>query len=301
MVRLIGFAAGIVFVFVLALAALAPREASVPDPTEEFHEHPEDIHWSWEGPMGLGVFGGFDKAQLQRGFKVYREVCSSCHSLKRVAFRNLEDLGFNEAEVKVIAEEWPIEVPAVNPDTGEATTQPATASDRFPLVYPNEVAARAANNNAAPPDMSLLAKSREGGADYIHALITGYEPVPAEFPQDRVQESLHYNPQFHSLWIAMPPQLSDGLVTYDDGTEATVDQMGRDVAAFLYWAAEPKLEQRKAMGLGVIIFLIGFSVFAYLAYRKVWADVKSANVGGPGTRSQVDDKGLHARGPGERG
>ncbi|MBZ6377223.1 cytochrome c1 [Pacificimonas flava] len=301
MVRIVGILAGAVFVFVLVLAALAPREDVPVDPTEEFHAHahaPEG-GWSWDGPLGLGVFGGYDNQQLQRGFKVFREVCSACHSLRYVSFRNLEGIGFSEAEVKVIAEEWPLEVAATNPDTGEATTEPAIPADRFPLVYPNEIAARAANNNAAPPDLSLMAKARADGANYIYSLMSGYQPVPADFPEDRVQESLHYNPYFHSLWIAMPPQLSDGLVTYDDGTEATTEQMAADVAAFLHWTAEPKMVERKTAGIGVLIFLLLFTSLSYVAYKRVWADVKASKVGGPGTRGGRADKGIHADAPGE--
>ncbi|MHB9881245.1 cytochrome c1 [Pacificimonas sp. ICDLI1SI03] len=281
MFRFISYAIGLVFIFVLALAAVtglidsAGAETSEADLVrEEFHASNKDVHWSWEGPMGLGVFGGFDDRQLQRGFQVYKEVCSSCHSLKRVAFRSLQDIGFNEAEVKQIAADWINEVPDINPDTGETTTRKATPADTIPLVYPNEIAARAANNNALPPDMSLLTKARPHGSDYLYSLITGYEPVPANFPEDQVSEGLHYNPHFHSLWIAMPPQLSDGLITYADGTPATVDQMGQDVTAFLTWAAEPKMEARKAAGIGTIVFLIIFTAFAYVAYRRVWADVK---------------------------
>ena len=300
MIRWLFGLAGLAFVFVLFLGAVAPRDAVPEDLTEEFHKHPHAPAggWSWDGPLGMGVFGKYDQVQLQRGFKVYKEVCSSCHSLKRVAFRNLSDLGYNEAQVREIATTWPIEVPTVNPDTGEMTTRKATPADKFPLVYPNEVAARAANNNALPPDMSLLAKSRHGGPDYIESLITGYEALPAEYPAEP-PEGLHYNPYFHSLFIAMPPQLSDGQVEYDDGTTATVDQMGQDVAAFLMWAAEPKMMQRKAMGVGVLVFLLIFTAFAYLSYRKVWAELKPSNVGGPGTRGDIDDKGLHARAPGE--
>jgi ubiquinol-cytochrome c reductase cytochrome c1 subunit len=276
MVRLIGIAAGAVLCLVLLIAALAPREATEVDPTLAFHKHPKQVHWSWDGPAGLGVFGGFDRVQLQRGFQVYMEVCSSCHSLNRVAFRNLEEIGFSEAEVKAIAKNWPIEVPIINPDTGEATTRPAIPSDKFPLVFANEVAARAANNNALPPDLSLITKARADGSNYVYSLITGYESVPANFPADRKPaEPLHYNPYFHSLAIAMAPQLTDGRVTYAEGQpKATVDQMGKDVAAFLTWAAEPKLEARKRAGVGVIVFLIIMTSLAYLSYRRIWAELK---------------------------
>lgn len=278
MVRLIGFAIGAVFCLVLLFGFLAPRDEAAADPTLAFHEHAHDEHWSWEGSLGLGVFGGYDRQQLQRGFQVYKEVCSSCHGLDRVAFRNLTEIGFNEDEVKVIADEWQIEVPSLNPDTGEAETRPAVPSDNFPSPYPNEVAARAANNNALPPDLSLITKARANGPDYVYSLITGYEEVPANFPQDRVMEGLFYNPYFHSLWIAMPPQLNEGQVSYADGTNASVEQMGRDVTAFLTWAAEPKMEERKQAGIGTVLFLIAFTVLAYLSYRRVWAEIKQRRV-----------------------
>jgi ubiquinol-cytochrome c reductase cytochrome c1 subunit len=277
MVRLIGIAAGAVFAFVLLIGAFAPREASTPDPLEPFHKEPKEVEWSWDGPLGLGVFGGYDRQQLQRGFQVYKEVCSACHSLHRVAFRNLEEIGFSEPEVKAIAKQWQTEVPSINPDTGEPATRPATPSDRIPLVYPNEVAARAANNNALPPDLSLITKAREDGSNYVHSVLTGYEEVPANFPEDRRPVApLHYNPYFHSLAIAMPPPLTtDGQVTYAEGQpEPTVDQMAQDVAAFLTWAAEPKLESRRRAGVGTIVFLLILSTLAYMSYRKVWADLK---------------------------
>ncbi len=276
MVRFISIAAGAVFVFVLLIAALAPREASEVDPTYAFHKHPKhDVHWSWDGALG-GVFGEFDRAQLQRGFQVYKEVCSACHSLNRIAFRNLEDIGFSEAEVKAIAKNWVTEVPSLDPNTGEATTRPAIPSDKMPLVYANDIAGRAANNNALPPDLSLITKARHDGTNYVYSLMTGYADVPADYPEGRAPgEGLHYNPYFASLGIAMAPPLSDGIVTYAEGQpEATVDQMGQDVAAFLTWAAEPKLEERKRIGLGVMVFLAIFSVLAFLSYRKVWAGIK---------------------------
>jgi len=276
MVRLFAIAAGAVFVLVLLIGALAPREAAEVDPTVAFHKHPKDVNWSWEAPAGLGIFGGFDRVQLQRGFQVYKEVCASCHSLNRVAFRNLTDIGFSEPEVKAIAKNWAVEVPTVDGETGEPATRPAIPSDRFPLVYANEVAARAANNNALPPDLSLITKARAEGSNYLYSLLTGYEPVPANFPADRRPvEPLTYNPYFHSLAIAMPPQLTEGRVTYAEGQpKATVDQMAKDVTAFLTWAAEPKLEERKRAGLGVVIFLIILSTLSYLSYRRVWADLK---------------------------
>ncbi|WP_187335322.1 cytochrome c1 [Novosphingopyxis iocasae] len=241
------------------------------DVVHEFHEEPLDIHYPSDGPLGT-----FDKAQLQRGLKVFREVCAACHSLNQVTFRSLTDLGYSEDQVKTIAAEWPIETPSINPDTGEAATRPPLPIDHFPAPYPNDVAARAANNNAVPPDLSLITKAREGGAEYVDSLLRGYRPVPADLPEvNRPTAGLHYNPWFANLNIAMPPPLtSDGQVTYDDGTASTVEQMSKDVSAFLIWTAEPKLPARKQTGWAVILFLIFATALGYMAYRNIWIDQK---------------------------
>jgi len=241
------------------------------DVVHEFHREPLDISYPSEGP-----FGTFDKAQLQRGLKVFREVCAACHSLNQVTFRSLTDLGYSEDQVKTIAAEWPIETPSINPDTGEAATRPPLPIDHFPAPYPNDVAARAANNNAVPPDLSLITKAREGGAEYVDSLLRGYRPVPADLPEvNRPTSGLHYNPWFANLNIAMPPPLtSDGQVTYDDGTASTVEQMSKDVSAFLIWTAEPKLSARKQTGWAVILFLIFATALGYMAYRNIWIDQK---------------------------
>jgi ubiquinol-cytochrome c reductase cytochrome c1 subunit len=271
MVRFIGGLVGIVFVVTLLWAAVAPREAVVEDPSYKLHLHPIDVKFQQDGPLGMGVFGTFDRAQLQRGFLVYKEVCSACHGLERLAFRNLADIGFSEPEVKALAKQW--EVPAIDEKTGEPTTRPAIPSDYFPAPYPNEVAARAANNNALPPDLSLITKAREGGADYLYSLLVGYKNPPAGH---EVPEGLYFNPYFANLNIAMPPPItSAGQVTYAEGQpEPTVDQMSKDVTAFLEWAAEPKAEARKRTGVAVMIFLLILTALSYLTYRKVWADVK---------------------------
>jgi len=274
MVRPIAFLAGLVFVAALVVALLMPREAADITAPQIFHKHPRELHLASDGPLGR-----FDRQQLQRGFQVYKEVCSACHSMSLVAFRDLEDLGYTKAEVKAIASQWVVEVPSVNPDTGEATTRKAAPADHFPSPYANEVAARAANNSALPPDMSLLAKAREGGAAYIYSLITGYAPVPAElkkrFPDAVPPPTLHYNPYFANLNIAMPPPLvADGQVEYGDGTPSTVDNYARDVSAFLVWAAEPKLEARHRTGIAVVIFLLIATTLGYFAYRNVWAGRK---------------------------
>ena len=241
---------------------------------EEFHLPPKSLHLASDGP-----FGHFDKQQLQRGFQVYKEVCSACHSMKLVHFRDLRELGYSEAEVKAIANQWQTEVPDINPDTGEVSTRKGTPPDAFPSPYPNDTAARAANNNALPPDLSLITKARHGGAAYVYSILTGFQPQPAEllkkFPTAKTPPNLHYNPYFANLNIAMPPPLvSEGQVQFADGTKPTVAQMATDVAAFLVWTAEPKLENRHASGLSVVVFLLFATILGFLAYKNVWAEAK---------------------------
>ncbi len=274
MVRPIGILVGLGFVTALLFAlgstlwemATNPAE---PDPAYAFHAEPRDAALPSSGPLAH-----FDRAQLQRGLKVYQEVCAACHGLSLVAFRDLEALGYDEAQTKTIAGQFT--VASINPDTGEAATRPATPADRFPSPYPNEIAARAANNNAVPPDLSLIVKARAGHDDYIYSLLTGYRPVPADLPEDlRPSGTLNYNPYFHSLNIAMsPPLVLDGQVTYDDGTASTIDQMARDVTAFLVWTAEPKLENRIKTGWAVLGFLIVFTILAYMSYQTIWSEKK---------------------------
>jgi len=279
MVRPIAFLVGLGFAGVLLYSLVMGAVAYVsepPMPTAEkiFHLHPKEIPFSFNGPLGK-----YDPQQLQRGFQVYAEVCAACHSLKQVAFRDLKDLGFTDPEVKAIAKGWKTEVPSINPDTGEPATRKGTPADKFPTPYANEVAARAANNNALPPDLSLMAKARHGGPDYIYSLLTGFQPQPPEllkqFPDAKTPPSLHYNPYFANLNIAMPPPLvAEGQVTYADGTKATVDQMARDVSAFLMWSAEPKLQKRHEIGLWFTIFLLIATTLAYLSYRNIWSGMK---------------------------
>jgi ubiquinol-cytochrome c reductase cytochrome c1 subunit len=281
MVRILGFLVGLGFVGVAAWSLLWGVIAYVGEPpqeTVEHHFHKQargDVNFSFDGP-----FGQYDRQQLQRGFQVYRDVCAACHSLRYVAFRNLHDLGYNEAEVRAIADQWQIQVPSVNPDTGEAATRKALPADRFPLPYANEVAARAANNNALPPDLSLIVKARHGGAPYIYSLLTGYQNPPADLPaENRPGQGLHYNPYFANLNIAMPPPLTaDGQVTYADGTPATRDQMARDVSAFLAWTAEPSLESQRQMGLVALIFLIIATALGYMSYQNIWHGPTSRRV-----------------------
>jgi ubiquinol-cytochrome c reductase cytochrome c1 subunit len=214
-----------------------------------------------------GIFGTFDRAALQRGFQVYKEVCGSCHSLKLLAYRNLQDLGFSEDEVKAVAAGY--ELPADPNDQGEVVNRPAIPADHFVPPFPNEQAARAANGGALPPDLSLMAKARPHGEDYLFAMLTGFEDPPAEVT---VPDGMYYNKYFPGHLIGMPPVLNDGAVTYADNTPATAERMAKDVATFLTWAAEPKLEARKQMGVKVILFLLVFTGMMYAVKRKVWAD-----------------------------
>ncbi|ABQ67758.1 cytochrome c1 [Rhizorhabdus wittichii] len=279
MVRPIAFLAGLGFVFVLLFSLVTGAVAYISEPPaktveHEFHLHPKEVSFASDGPLGK-----FDRQQLQRGFQVYKEVCSACHSLHQVAFRDLKDLGFTDPEVKAIAKNWATEVPSINPETGEPATRKGTPADKIPAPYANEVAARAANNNALPPDLSLMSKARHDGGAYIYSLLTGYQDQPAEllkhFPDAKTPASLHYNPYFANLNLAMPPPLAaDGQVTYADGTKSTVDQMAKDVSAFLIWTAEPKLEKRHATGVAVLGFLLIATILAFLSYRNIWAGIK---------------------------
>lgn len=229
---------------------------------EDTLEAPE-FEWEFDG-----VFGTFDPAALQRGFQVYREVCSGCHSLRYVAFRNLQDLGYSAEEVKAIAAEYTV-TDGPN-DEGEMFDREGRPSDRFPSPFPNLQAAAAANNGATPPDLSLIAKARAGGPDYLRALLLGYEEPPADF---ELLDGQYYNLYFPGHRIAMPPPLFEGSVEYQGETEATVEQMAADVTHFLMWAAEPTLGVRKETGLKVILFLIVFTGILYAAKRKIWADL----------------------------
>jgi ubiquinol-cytochrome c reductase cytochrome c1 subunit len=270
---------GAVFALILLISMfnnLAAYFKSPPAPlaAEEFHKEPKHLALASDGPLGK-----FDNQQLQRGFQVFSEVCSACHSLKLVSFRDLHGIGYNEAEIKKIASDWKVQTPSINPDTGEASTRKPLPSDTIPPPFANEIAARAANNNALPPDLSLITKSREGGAAYVYSLITGYQNQPAEllkkFPDAKTPPNLHYNPYFANLNIAMPPPLTtNGQVSYQDGTPATVDQMAKDVSAFLVWTAEPNLATRHAAGIAVSIFLLFATILGYFAYRQIWHEAK---------------------------
>ncbi|MFG1418603.1 cytochrome c1 [Xanthobacter sp. V0B-10] len=263
-----------------ALLLAAPASAA-----EGGHDdRPHRLSWSFAGP-----FGTYDTAQLQRGFKVFKEVCASCHSANFLHFRNLAQPGgpsFTEAQVKQIASEYQI-TDGPN-DAGDMFQRPGRPSDAWPAPFPNDQAARASNGGALPPDMSVLAKARsyhvgfpgfitdafiqyqEHGVDYIHAVLTGYAEPPEGVT---VQSGLHYNKYFPGNQIAMPKPLSDGQVEYTDGAPQTVDQYATDVAAFLMWVAEPHLDTRKRIGFQVIIFLIVLSGLLYFTKKKVWKNV----------------------------
>ena len=272
---------------VLVLGALAGALLTGPAMAAGEAAHPPKIEWSFNGP-----FGKFDQAQLQRGYKVYREVCSACHAMSLVSFRNLGDKGgpfYDERYpnandnpyVKAIAAEY--EVNDIDSETGDVIQRPATSADRFKAPFPNEAAARASNGGSMPPDLSVIAKARMGGPDYIHALLVGYQEPPAGLTVD---PGKHYNPYFpgdlSSAWtgdpahvppggvIGMGPPLSDDLITFDDGTPSTLDQQSRDVSAFLMWAAEPKLNERHQLGFAVMIYLLLLSGLLYASYRAVW-------------------------------
>jgi ubiquinol-cytochrome c reductase cytochrome c1 subunit len=276
-VRSIALLAGLAFSGVLLLSLVIGavsyfQDKPLPTAEYEFHREPAPLALVSNGPLGK-----FDQAQLQRGYQVYKEVCAACHSMKLVAYRDLKALGYNEAEIK--AEAAKHELPSINPDNGDPTTRKATPADHFASPFPNEAAARANNNDALPPDLSLIAKAREGGPAYVHSLLTGYQKQPAEllkeFPDAKTPPGLYYNPYFANLNIAMPPPLtSEGQVSYADGTKPTVSQMATDVAAFLVWTAEPKLENRHAAGIPVLVFLLFGTVLAYLAYQNIWAETK---------------------------
>ncbi len=279
MVRIIGGLVGFGFALMALLGfgstvISAIQEPAAPTAEHEFHKHPKEVKFASDG-----VFGKFDERQLQRGFQVYKEVCSACHSMKLVSFRDLQAIGYNEAEVKAIANQWAIETPAPNPETGEMATRKNMASDKFPLPFANDIAARAANNNAVPPDLSLMTKARHDGPAYIYSLLTGYQNQPAallkEFPDAKTPKGLHYNPYFPTLNLAMaPPLTANGQVGYTDGTAATVDQMAKDVSAFLVWTAEPKLQARHSAGWAAALFLLIFCFLTWGAYQSVWRGIK---------------------------
>ena len=224
----------------------------------------EKQNWSWQG-----IFGIYDRGQLQRGLQVYKAVCATCHSLKYVAFRNLSDLGYSENEIKAYAKTFEVNNAEPNAE-GAMFKRPGRSDDYFPSPFPNDNAARAANNSALPPNLSLIVEARAGGADYLYALLTGYKAAPKG---TKMNEGMSYNTAFTGHQIAMPSPLSDGAVEYKDGTKPTIKQMATDVTAFLAWASEPNLEKRKSMGIKVMLFLFAFLFVLIAMKRRTWADV----------------------------
>ena len=226
------------------------------------------VKWSFNS-----FFGKFDRASLQRGYQVYNEVCASCHSMKYLSYRNLSEKGgpeFSEAEAKAIASNFEV---TDGPDsTGEMFTRPARLSDKFVLPYANEEEAKSVNGGAYPPDMSVLVKARQGGADYIYSILLGYDDPPENIELD---EGVYYNKYMYGNKIKMSSPLSDDLVEYSDGTKATTEQMAKDVVSFLMWAAEPHLEQRHKTGFRVIVYLIILSVLVYFSMKKIWSRIES--------------------------
>lgn len=250
---------------VLAFSALALL-ASPAFAAEEKKAHLPELDWSFNGP-----FGTYDKAALQRGFLVYKQVCSACHGLDKMYYRHLGALGYSDAQIKTIAAEYTV-TDGPN-DEGEMFDRPARPSDKIKKPFPNDKAAMFANNGALPPDLSLITKARHGGADYVYAILTGYEEPPAGMV---LMSGQHYNKAKDGHIIAMaPPLVADGAVAYEDAaTPQTVDQYAKDVAHFLTWAAEPEMEQRKRMGVKVVVFLIFFSAIMYGVKRKIWENLR---------------------------
>ena len=233
--------------------AQAAEAAPIPDHT-----------WQFEG-----VFGTFNRASAQRGLQVYNQVCSSCHGMEYVAFRTLSDLGYNDDQIEAIAAQYTV---TDGPNSeGEMYQRPAEATDTFPSPYDNEQAAKNANGGAYPVDLSVITNARPGGPEYVRALLIGYEEPPADANMSPGQ---YWNKYFPGNKIGMPQLLTDGAVDYQDGTQATAEQMAHDVTTFLHWASNPHMEERKRMGLKVILFLIVLTGLLYAVQRKVWADVK---------------------------
>ena len=225
-------------------------------------------NWSFKG-----LFGKFDRGALQRGYQVYTEVCASCHSMKYVSYRNLAEKGgpeFTEAQAKAIAASFEVK-DGPNAD-GEMFTRPGKLSDKFVMPYENVKAAQAANGGAYPPDMSVLVKARGGGANYIYSLLQGYEDPPAGITLD---DGVHYNKYMYGNKIKMANPLSDGLVEYSDGTEATVEQMSKDITTFLMWTAEPHLEARHKMGFKAIVYLIILTILVYFSMKRIWSRIET--------------------------
>ncbi len=252
----------VILTAVSVFALSAPVFGSVAHASEGGEPLP-NVQWSFEGP-----FGTYDKDSLQRGLLVYRQVCSACHSLNRVAFRNLTALGYSADQVKSIASEYSI-VDGPN-DEGEMFERPGRPSDHFKAPFANDQAAMSANGGGLPPDLSLITKAREGGADYVFGILTGFSSPPSDF---HLLDGQYYNKHMAGNVIKMAPPLMAGAVTYEDGYPQTVEQYAKDVSNFLTWAAEPEMEQRKQMGFKVLLFLGVFASLMYAVKRKIWSKV----------------------------
>lgn len=244
----------------LTLGAAAATGASAADAGK----HPMQIDWSFNGPLGK-----FDMASAQRGWQVYKQVCSSCHGLKYFRFRNLTDIGYGEDMIKAFAAEY--EVDGGVDDVGDPVTRNGLPSDAFPSPFPNDNAARASNGGALPPDLSLITKARHDGSNYVYSLLVGYGDAPADFD---LGDGMNYNPYFKGSQIGMAPPLAEGLIDYEDGTAATPEQMAKDVVMFLTYVGEPTLQTRHQMGMKVLIFLGLLSILLYLSMKKIWKPVK---------------------------
>ncbi len=231
---------------------------------KEDTKKPKKFNWPFKK-----VNGTFDRAALQRGFQIYREVCSSCHALKYISFRHLKDLGFSEAEIKALAAGYDIE-DGPGPD-GDMFTRKGKPSDFLPNPYPHEQAAKAANNGAVPPNLSTVVKGRVGGADYVKSLLIGYKDAPKGV---KLGAGQYYNEYFSGNLISMAPPLMEDQVEYADGTKATVDQMATDVTTFLAWASEPEMEKRKGLGIKVLLYLLFLTALLWMVKRRVWANIK---------------------------
>jgi cytochrome c1 len=257
---------------VLTLGLVLAATAAVAQPSTDALP-PKHISFSFEGP-----FGTYDRGALQRGFQIYKEVCSACHSLNHIAFHNLAEEGgpgFTEEQAKAIAAAYkilaePNDKGETVDSSGNRLTRPGTVADHFPPPFPNEQAARAANGGALPPDLSLIVKARAGGPQYVYSIVIGFHHSPPSW--FKVLPNKYFNPYFAGWNISMPPPLANGSVTYSDGTPNYVDQEAHDVVTFLSWASEPRMEERKRLGLGVMAFLVVFSGLLFLSYRRVWRD-----------------------------
>ncbi|NVK18636.1 MAG: cytochrome c1 [Methylocystaceae bacterium] len=262
---------------IIAAVAALTMSMGTAQASGEYHPDFKEASWSFEG-----FFGRYDQAQLRRGYQIYSQVCSACHGLRLLSYRNLSDLGFTEDEIKEIAAEKSVRVPhdevgAELNDDGEFFTREAKPSDRFVSPFPNDAAAIDANG-ALPPDLSLIAKARIGGPHYVYSFLMGYaEEIPEEVSSQKgftVNEDKNFNLYYPGYYNSMPSQIYDEMVEYEDGTPMTADQHAKDIVAFLNWAAEPELDERKSLGLKVMLFLLVLTAMLYALKRKIWADVK---------------------------